>query len=84
MTAVSESARMVEAALFAAEEPMSVAEIAEHVGADSLGYLSLDGLYRAINVPGNGLCTGCLTGRYPVDIHGAQGKLGLEAGLRRA
>ncbi len=32
MSAISEGARMVEAALFAAEEPMSEAEIAEHVG----------------------------------------------------
>ena len=32
MSAVSEGARMVEAALFAAEEPMGVADIAAHVG----------------------------------------------------
>jgi segregation and condensation protein B len=32
MTAPSEGARMVEAALFAAEEPMTESEIAEHVG----------------------------------------------------
>ncbi len=32
MSAPSEGARMVEAALFAAEEPMTEAEIAEHVG----------------------------------------------------
>jgi segregation and condensation protein B len=32
MSGISEGARMVEAALFAAEEPMSEAEIAEHVG----------------------------------------------------
>jgi segregation and condensation protein B len=34
MSGVSEGARMVEAALFAAEEPMSAADIADHVGVD--------------------------------------------------
>ena len=31
---------------------MSVAEIGKHIGADSIGYLSLDGLLKAINAPG--------------------------------
>jgi segregation and condensation protein B len=34
MTQISESARMVEAALFAAEESMSAADIADHVGGE--------------------------------------------------
>lgn len=47
---------------------LSVPEIGEFIGADSIGYLSLEGLMRAINVPGAGFCTGCLTGRYPVPV----------------
>jgi segregation and condensation protein B len=37
MSNISEAARMVEAALFAAEEPMSEGEIAEHVGDADVG-----------------------------------------------
>jgi amidophosphoribosyltransferase len=47
---------------------MSVEEIGSHIGADSIGYLSLEGLLRAINAPGSGFCTGCLTGNYPVPV----------------
>jgi amidophosphoribosyltransferase len=36
-------------------------EIREHLGADSLAYISLQGLERAIGLP---LCTACLSGRY--------------------
>ncbi|HEX6512551.1 MAG TPA: amidophosphoribosyltransferase, partial [Chloroflexota bacterium] len=53
---------------------LTVPEIALAVGADSLGYLSLPGLYQAVGVGssvlggGSGLCSGCFTGQYPVDI----------------
>jgi amidophosphoribosyltransferase len=46
---------------------LTVPEIAQAVGADSLGYLSLPGLERAVGVTG-GLCSGCFTGQYPVQI----------------
>jgi amidophosphoribosyltransferase len=58
---------------------MSVPEIGEHIGADSIGYLSLPGLLKAIDVPNDGFCTGCLTGRYPVQIDRSQTKFTLEA-----
>ncbi len=41
-------------------------EIKNIIGADSLGYVSLDGLKEAIGM--NTLCLGCLTGKYPEDI----------------
>jgi amidophosphoribosyltransferase len=47
---------------------LTVEQIGRHIGADSIGYLSLDGLIRAINVPGGGFCTGCLTGKYPIPV----------------
>jgi amidophosphoribosyltransferase len=47
---------------------MSVPEIGRFIGADSIGYLSLDGLLKAIEAPGAGFCTGCLTGSYPVSV----------------
>jgi len=44
----------------------SVEEIRQRIGADSLGYLSLEGLIKAINpVPGYGFCTGCFDQNYP-------------------
>jgi amidophosphoribosyltransferase len=44
------------------------AAIAREVGVDSLHYLSLDGLVRAIDLPRATFCTGCFTGRYPVPV----------------
>jgi len=57
---------------------MSVPEIGKHIGADSIGYLSLDGLFRAIGKGQQGFCTGCLTGNYPVPTYTQVGKLALE------
>lgn len=57
---------------------MSVAEVGRFIGADSIGYLSLDGLFRAIGTPGDGFCTGCLTGTYPVPVQLGMDKLVLE------
>jgi len=33
-----------------------------------LAYLSLDNLVAAIDAPGSGFCTACLTGDYPVAV----------------
>lgn len=53
--------------LIAARLP-DVEAIAREVGVDSLRYLSLDGLVRAIDLPRATFCTGCFTGRYPVPV----------------
>ncbi len=47
---------------------MSVEEIARFIGADSLGYLSVEGLLRAIGVPERLFCRACFTGEYPVPV----------------
>jgi len=44
------------------------AEINSEIGADSLAFLSIDGLKEAIGLDENSLCLGCLTGIYPIDI----------------
>jgi amidophosphoribosyltransferase len=44
------------------------AEVAERIGAESVRYLSIPGLVDAIQIPEAGLCLGCLTGRYPVEV----------------
>ncbi|MGH9204986.1 MAG: amidophosphoribosyltransferase, partial [Acidimicrobiales bacterium] len=43
-------------------------EIRDMVGADSLSYLSLANLRKAIDVKGAGFCDACLTGNYPVSV----------------
>jgi amidophosphoribosyltransferase len=55
-----------------------VEEIRSLVGADSLGYLSLDGLVKAISLPERELCNACFHGRYPMAIDGVLEKLALE------
>ncbi|KAA0238608.1 MAG: amidophosphoribosyltransferase [Dehalococcoidia bacterium] len=46
----------------------SVEEIRQHIGADSLGYLSLEGLMKAIGEPEERHCNACFTGVYPIDV----------------
>jgi amidophosphoribosyltransferase len=41
-------------------------EVCSMIGADSLAYLSLEGLQLAIGRPKAGFCRACLTGEYPV------------------
>ena len=45
----------------------SVEEVNEYVTADSLGYLSLEGLKRAVGGD-EGFCSACFSGRYPIPI----------------
>jgi amidophosphoribosyltransferase len=55
------------------------AAIAREVGADSLHYLSLDGLVTAIDLPRSTFCMGCFTGNYPVHVNMDEGdKFALE------
>ena len=46
----------------------SVDAIRQEIGADSLGYLSIEGLVKAIGLPREQLCCACLDGVYPVPI----------------
>lgn len=57
---------------------MSVPEIAKSIGADSLGYLSVDGLIKAVNLPRDTFCLACFTGSYPVPVQLEMDKLALE------
>jgi amidophosphoribosyltransferase len=60
---------------------LSVPDIARHIGANSLGYLSLEGLFRAVSLGDGELCSGCFTGNYPVPVHldrHNHGKLAME------
>jgi len=43
-------------------------EIRKYIGADSLTFLTLDRLLKAINLPNVDLTTACFTGKYPISI----------------
>jgi amidophosphoribosyltransferase len=59
---------------------LSVEEIRSSLGADSLGYISLEGLTRATTLPADRLCRACFTGEYPIPIEDDRvGKFVLEA-----
>jgi amidophosphoribosyltransferase len=45
-----------------------VETVRKNLGADSLGYISIDGLVEAIGHDREELCLACLTGEYPLDI----------------
>ena len=57
---------------------MSVTEMQDYLGVDSLAFLSLESLETAVGAPGAGFCNACLTGRYPTQITGNLAKLMLE------
>ncbi len=48
----------------------TTAEICKFLNADSIGYLSMEGLIDSVGIEENNLCLGCLTGKYPVEIPG--------------
>src|SRR5688572_1753577 len=47
---------------------MSVEEIRKFIGADSLGYLSLEGMLAATSIDANSACVACWNERYPTRI----------------
>lgn len=58
----------------------TVKEIASHIGCDSLHYLSLAGMMKAIG-SSNGFCRACFTGHYPLDINHRNTKTGFEKAI---
>lgn len=46
----------------------SLEEIRQHVGADSLAYLSYKGMIKATGLPDKVFCCSCFNGKYPVSI----------------
>jgi amidophosphoribosyltransferase len=59
---------------------MDVDEIARHVGVDSLGYLSLEGLVEAVGPRDGGHCMAWFCGEYPVPVVAGTGKGMFEPG----
>ena len=57
---------------------LSHREICEYLGADSVGYLDVEGMVRATGVPEKDFCLACFTGRYPVPVDPALDKYIME------
>ena len=57
----------------------TVPEIRDFIGADSLGYLSIDGLIKAVALPRDVFCLACFTGDYPIPVQIEMDKLALES-----
>jgi amidophosphoribosyltransferase len=59
---------------------LEVEEIRRSIGADSLSYVSLEGLIEATTIPEEKLCTACFTGKYPISVPTdmSEGKMRLE------
>ena len=47
---------------------LGVDEIATSLGADSLGYISEEGMIAATDQPETQLCTACFSGTYPIEL----------------
>jgi len=64
---------------------LHVEEMRQHIGADSLAFLSLEGMMRAIEPSQGGsetgYCNACFTGHYPMAVDEAQPKLSFEGVL---
>lgn len=59
-------------------------EIRKYLGADSIGYLSTEGMIKATSRPGNTFCTACFTGDYPVPFDASFDKLVMEKRASRS
>jgi len=53
---------------------MSVDEVCRYIEADSLGYLSLEGMLDAVGIDPAGACVACWTGKYPTPIANGNGE----------
>jgi amidophosphoribosyltransferase len=61
---------------------LSVEQICAYIGADSLGYLSLEGMVEAAGGEEGSFCRACFDGEYPIAIPEGAGKFVLEDQLR--
>jgi amidophosphoribosyltransferase len=61
---------------------LTVEQIRDYVGADSLGYLSIDGMVEAAGGEKSSFCRACFDGEYPIPVPEGAGKFLLEDQLR--
>ncbi len=53
-------------------------DIAKHLGADSIGYISLDGLLSCVSLPPDHYCTACWSGNYKIPVSSVVNKFAME------
>lgn len=51
---------------------MNTEQIAEYLGADSVGYLSIEGLIKSTGRAAESLCLACFNGEYPIEVEASQ------------
>jgi amidophosphoribosyltransferase len=56
----------------------TIPQIKDFIGADSLGYLSIEGLIKAVGLPKEEFCLACFTGDYPMPVQLSMDKLAME------
>jgi amidophosphoribosyltransferase len=61
---------------------LTVEQISDYIGADSLGYLSLEGMVEASAGRKEDFCRACFDGEYPIPVPDHAGKFLLEDQLR--
>ena len=61
---------------------LTVEQVRAYVGADSLGYLSLEGMVEAAGGEKDSFCRACFDGEYPIEIPEGAGKFVLEDQLQ--
>ncbi len=59
---------------------MTIDEIRDHIGCDSLHFLSIEGMMRAVQRQ-EGYCNACFTGVYPIEIDAEHSKTGFEKAI---
>lgn len=57
----------------------TVDEIRDTIGADSLGYLSVEGLRKSVQAEAGTFCNGCFTGKYPIPVQLEMDKMEFES-----
>ena len=60
----------------------SISGIKEYLGADSLGYLSLEGLLQAVGLPRDTFCLACFNNDYPIPVQAEMKQLVIESGTK--
>jgi amidophosphoribosyltransferase len=60
---------------------LTIPEVRDYLGCDTLAYLELDGLVAATGAPPSAFCTACLDGRYPIDVPAGAGAARAEVDL---
>ncbi|MGZ3692578.1 MAG: amidophosphoribosyltransferase, partial [Pseudobdellovibrio sp.] len=52
----------------------SLEDIRKYIGADSLAYLSEDGMWKALSSSPESFCAACFNGDYPTNLKGVEAK----------